>query len=155
MSLPSPPDPEFRNRILDSFSRQPFMTLVAAEMNHIEAGETEVRLPYRADLTQQHGLFHGGLIGTLADVAGVYAAYTLMPASHSLLTVEFKVSFLRPALSGMLVARGRVIKPGRSLTTSQSDIYCETGGKVTHCATAIITMMALAEQSDIPTTSQC
>ena len=129
------------------------MRLVAAEMNLIEAGETEVRVPYRADLTQQHGLFHGGLIGALADVAGAYAAYTLMPASHSLLTVEFKINFLRPATSGILVAKGRVIKPGRSLTTSQSDIYCENSDKVTHCATGIITLMALADQPDIPAAS--
>jgi len=153
MSHRDPPDPKFRERIRNSFARQAFMTLVAAEINYIEAGETEVRVPYRADLTQQHGLFHGGLIGTLADAAGAYAAYTLMPASHSLLTVEFKVNFLRPATAGTLVAKGRVIKPGRSLTTSQSDIYCETDDTVTHCAVAIITMMALSNQPDIPEAS--
>src|SRR5678815_5931370 len=103
--------------VRDSFARQKAMSLIGASLAAVEAGASEIRLPYREDLTQQKGFVHGGIIGMIADSAAGYAAYSLMPRSASLVTVEYKMNILAPA-RGSLVARGKVIKSGRTLTLS-------------------------------------
>jgi len=109
-------------------------------------GASEIRLPYRADLTQQKGFVHGGVIGMIADSAAGYAAYSLMPPSASLVTVEYKMNILAPA-RGELVARGKVIKSGRTLTVARAEVYAEDG---THVASMQQTLMMLADTSDHP-----
>src|ERR1700745_1606655 len=99
--------------VRDSFSRQYAMTLIGASLSAVET-----RRPYRDDLTQQKGYVHGGIIGMIADSAAGYAAYSLMPASASLVTVEYKMNILAPA-RGSLVARGKVVKAGRTLTVAR------------------------------------
>ena len=100
---PSPLDPEFRPadpgfaaRVRASFGRQKAMALIGAALTAVEAGRCEIELPYRDDLTQQKGFVHGGIIGMIADSACGYAAYTLMPAHASLVTVEYKINVLAP-----------------------------------------------------------
>src|ERR671918_3054841 len=102
------PDPNFAARIRESFGRQKAMALIGATLSKVEAGEVEIALPYRDDLTQQKGFIHGGILGMIADSACGYAAFSLMPASGSLVTVEYKINILAPAKSD-LVARGQVI----------------------------------------------
>ena len=105
-------------------------------------------MPYRPDLTQQHGFFHGGLVGTLADNAGGYAAYTLMPADASILTVEYKINLLAPADGDLLIARGNVSRSGRTLTVCRSAVHVARSGTETLCAEALVTLMALPGRPD-------
>jgi uncharacterized protein (TIGR00369 family) len=132
--------------VRDSFARQKAMSLIGASLAAIEAGASEIRLPYRADLTQQKGFVHGGIIGMIADSAAGYAAYSLMPPSASLVTVEYKMNILAPA-RGALVARGKVVKSGRTLTVARAEVYAEDG---THVASMQQTLMMLPDTSDHP-----
>ena len=132
--------------VRDSFARQKAMTLIGASLASVEAGASEIRLPYRAELTQQKGFVHGGIIGMIADSAAGYAAYSLMPRSASLVTVEYKMNILAPA-RGALVARGKVIKSGRTLTVARAEVYAEDG---THVASMQQTLMMLPDTSDHP-----
>ncbi|OAI51885.1 hypothetical protein AYO46_07000 [Betaproteobacteria bacterium SCGC AG-212-J23] len=132
--------------VRDSFARQKAMTLIGASLASLEAGASEIRLPYRADLTQQKGFVHGGIIGMIADSACGYAAYSLMPASASLVTVEYKINILAPA-RGSLVARGKVLKSGRTLTVARAEVYADDG---THVASMQQTLMMLPDTPDTP-----
>jgi len=132
--------------VRDSFARQKAMSLIGASLVAVEAGASEIRLPYRADLTQQKGFVHGGIIGMIADSAAGYAAYSLMPQSASLVTVEYKMNILAPA-RGALVARGKVIKSGRTLTVARAEVYAEDG---THVASMQQTLMMLPDTADTP-----
>src|SRR5574341_460664 len=110
------------------------------------AGEVEISLPYRDDLTQQKGFIHGGIVGMIGDSACGYAAFSLMPAGGSLVTVEYKLNILRPA-QGSLVARGTVVRAGRTLTVTRGEVYAQDG---THVATMQQTLMALPDTPDTP-----
>jgi uncharacterized protein (TIGR00369 family) len=141
-----PVDVHYRARVQESFSRQKAMALIGASLAAVEAGRVEIALPYRDDLTQQKGFVHGGIIGMIADTACGYAAFSLMPAGGSLVTVEYKMNILTPARSS-LVARGEVIRPGRTLTIARAEVYAEDGK---HVATMQQTLMALPERPDRP-----
>src|SRR6476660_6371455 len=104
----APADPHFASRVRESFGRQKAMTLIGARLSAVAPGIVEVVLPFRDDLTQQKGFVHGGIIGMIADTACGYAAYSLMPADCSLVTVEYKINILAPA-TGSLTARGEVV----------------------------------------------
>ncbi|HEY5790579.1 MAG TPA: PaaI family thioesterase [Gammaproteobacteria bacterium] len=143
-------DPAFAARVRDSFARQGFMRYLGAELAHVAPGECEIVLPYREELSQQHGFFHGGVIATLADNAGGYAGFSLMAASDSVLTVEFKVNILAPGHGERLLARAHVKRAGRTLTVAQTDILVLRDGRETLCATALQTLMRLADRSDGP-----
>ena len=113
----------FAADIEGSFARQPIMNLLGATLSLVEPGVVEITLPYRADLAQQHGYLHAGVIATIADSACGYAAYSLMPAGSEVLSVEFKVNLLRPAQGETFVARAEVIKAGRTLTVVRADVF--------------------------------
>src|SRR5947208_2985228 len=115
-----PSDPHYEDRIRASFTRQRFMGLLGAQLIAVHPGSCEIHLPYREELSQQHGFFHAGTIATIADNAAGYAAYALMDADSSVLTVEFKINLLAPGNGEVLIARGQVIRPGRTLTICQS-----------------------------------
>ena len=139
-------DPHFAIRIRASFGRQKAMALIGASLTNVAPGAVEVALPFRDDLTQQKGFVHGGIIGMIADTACGYAAYSLMPADCSLVTVEYKINILAPA-TGSLVARGEVVKPGRTLTVARAEVYAQDGK---HVATMQQTLMMLAGRADHP-----
>ncbi len=143
-----PIDAEFATRVRASFGRQQAMELIGAEMSLIEPGRCEIRLPYRSQLTQQHGFVHGGIVGMIADSAGGYAAYSLFPADASILTVEYKLNLLAPAKGETLVARAHVLKPGRTLTVVQADVYAIHGATETHCAAMQQTLITLHGKAD-------
>ena len=140
------PDPNFAARVRDSFARQKAMALIGARLARVEAGEVEVALPFRDDLTQQKGFVHGGIIGMIADTACGYAAFSLMPAGGSLVTVEYKMNILKPG-RGALRALATVIRPGRTLTVARAEVYAEDGS---HVATMLQTLMALPDRPDRP-----
>ena len=143
MSRHEPRDPDYAARVRASFARQAFMTTLGVEIMHLAPGEVDLGLSYRPDLTQQHGYFHAGVTTTLGDTAAGYAALSLFPKGTGVLTTELKINLLRPAQGRRLIARGRVIKPGRTLTVCQSDAYAEGDGREIHVATMLLTMMCL------------
>ena len=150
MSRFSPKHTDFAARVRDSFARQGAMALIGAELQRVEAGAVDIGVAFRPDLAQQHGYFHGGIVGMIADSAGGYAAFTLMPAEASVLTVEYKINLLAPALGERLVARGRVTRPGRTLTVCHVDVSVIKGGEETPCATLLQTVMTMAGKTDGP-----
>ena len=119
----NPLNPSFAEDVARSFAQQPIMNLIGARLSLVEPGVIEITLPYRADLAQQHGYLHAGVITTIADSACGYAAFTLMPAGSNVLSVEFKVNLLRPAQGEEFVARAEVIKAGRTLTVVRADVF--------------------------------
>ena len=142
----APADPNFAVRIRASFGRQKAMSLIGASLTVVEPGQVEVALPYRDDLTQQKGFIHGGIIGMIADTACGYAAYSLMPADCSLVTVEYKINILAPARAS-LVARGEIVRAGRTLTVTRGEVYSEDGK---HVASMQQTLMMLSGTPDTP-----
>jgi len=142
----APADPRFAQRCRESFGRQKAMALIGARLARVEPGSVEIELPYRDDLTQQKGFVHGGILGMIADTACGYSAFSLMPAGCSLVTVEYKINILAPARSG-LVAKGQVVKPGRTLTIARAEVYADDGK---HVATMQQTLMMLANTPDTP-----
>jgi uncharacterized protein (TIGR00369 family) len=141
---PVPADPDFAARVRESFGRQKAMGLIGASLTAVEPGYVEIALPFRDDLTQQKGFVHGGILGMIADTACGYSAFSLMPAGCSLVTVEYKINILTPA-RGSLVAKGQVVKPGRTLTIARAEVYSEDGK---HVATMQQTLMMLAGSPD-------
>lgn len=146
--LPSPSDPDFAARVRASFERQGFMRSLGAELTRVEPGACEIRLRFREDLGQQHGYFHAGALGAIADSAGGYAAYTLMSAGDSVLSVEYKMNLLAPGRGEAAVARGRVIKSGRTLTVCQVEVFVEGDGAETLCALLQQTLIRMAGRAD-------
>jgi uncharacterized protein (TIGR00369 family) len=137
-------NPSFADEIQQSFSRQPVMNLIGAKLARIEPGLVEINLPYRSDLTQQHGYLHAGIVSTLADTASGYAAFSLMPAGSEVLSVEFKVNLLRPARGQLFVARAEVVKAGKTLTVVRADVFAVSREKQDELiATMQGTMIAL------------
>ena len=137
-------NPRFAEDIKQSFAAQSIMTLIGAGLNAVEPGIVEIALPYRADLAQQHGYLHAGIVTTIADSAAGYAAYSLMPAGAEVLSVEFKVNLLRPARGASFLARAEVIKPGRTLTVARADVFgiAASGGREL-VATMLATIICL------------
>ncbi len=143
-----PLDPEFKNRVSQSFAAQAIMRTLGAELTRVDAGEVEIELPYDESLTQQDGFIHAGISATILDSACGYAAFTLMPADARVLTIEFKVNLLAPAAGARFRAHGRVRKPGRSVTVSEGELYArdERGEKLV--ATMTGTLMTLLPRSE-------
>ena len=152
MTAFTPANPGFEARVRDSFGRQTFMATIGATLPLVEAGRVALALPYRDDLAQQHGFFHGGLVATIADNAAGYAAFSLMAAEASVLTVEFKLNLLSPAEGERLLAEAVVLKPGRTLSVCRSDVHGERDGVRKLVATALVTLITLSGRSDHRTT---
>lgn len=150
MSPLQPQDPDWDARLRDSFARQRIMATLGAELTRVEPGFVEIACDFHEGLAQQHGFFHAGVTSTLMDSAGGYAALSLFPAGSAVLTVEFKVNLLAPAAGSRLVARGRVFKPGRTLTVCdiEAHVLGEAGEKI--CAKMQQTCMRLDGRADMP-----
>jgi uncharacterized protein (TIGR00369 family) len=140
----------YAERVRQSFARQGFMASLGASLTDVAPGRVEIAVPFDAGLAQQHGYFHGGVVGTVADNAGGYASFTLMAASDSVLTVEYKLNLMAPSDGETLIARGTVIRPGRRLTVSRADVFVKRDGVEYLCATMVGTFMTLENTSDDP-----
>jgi uncharacterized protein (TIGR00369 family) len=138
-----PSDPEFEPRVRSSFSLQKLMTTLGARMILVAPGEARIEMPYDEAWTQQHGYVHAGVITSIVDSACGYAAYTLMPASAGILTVEYKVNFLSPAQGEKFIGIGRVIKAGRTLTVCSGEAIAVEKDKEKLIATMQATMIAV------------
>ena len=132
-------------QIKQSFTKQTIMGLIGAELSRVEPGMIEITLPYRADLAQQHGYLHAGIVTTIADSACGYAAYSLMPPNSEVLSVEFKVNLLRPAKGEKFLAVAEVVKAGKTLTVVRADVFGVDGeGQRELVATMLGTMICLS-----------
>ncbi|MDX2009146.1 MAG: PaaI family thioesterase [Myxococcaceae bacterium] len=136
-------------RVRRSFERQRVMATFGVELLRVAPGEVDLRLPFRADLTQQHGFFHAGVIATVADSACGWAALTLMPEGAGVLSIEFKVNLLAPARGDAIVAKGRVVKAGRTISVVQGDVFALDGGNETLCTTLTGTMMVVQGRPEL------
>ena len=136
-------DPHFAERVRASFAKQQAMDLIRATLPVVEHGRTEIHLPHWSGVEQQHGFVHGGVVGMIADSAAGYAAMTMVPASASVLTVEYKMNLVAPADGEMLIARGKVVRPGRTLIVTQGEVFAVKDGKETLCALMQQTIMVM------------
>jgi len=144
----TPRDPDFTARIAASFAQQGFLSHIGATLQEVTPGRCVIACPFRAELTQQHGVFHGGLLTTLADTAAGYAAMSLLPPGGEVMSIEFKINFLRPGAGAVALARGEVLRPGRTITTGRADVLMrQVNGKEILCATMLATFMATQPES--------
>ena len=143
-----PRDLAWESKVRESFRRQGIMGLLGAELADVWPGGCEIHLPYRPELSQQHGFFHAGVTSTIVDSAAGYAGFSLMGAGTSVLSVEFKINLLAPADGELLIATGEVIKPGRNLVITKGDAWVAKDGKVTHCAMMQQTLMTMHNKTE-------
>lgn len=133
----------------ESFAAQAMMATIGARLVRVDAGEIEIRVPYRAGLTQQHGFLHAGVVAAALDSACGYAAFSLMPEGVGVLSVEFKTNLLAPARGSELVARGRVIRAGRTVTVCQADGLMLADEKEATIATMLATIMTIRDRPNV------
>lgn len=138
-----PQDPDFELRVRRSFGEQRAMSTIGASLGTVAAGAIDVILPFREDLTQQDGFLHAGIIAAVADSACGYAAHSLMPATARVLSIEFKLNLLSPAVGEHFEARGRVLRAGKTITVCRSDVTAITGRTEKLVATMTATMMTV------------
>lgn len=144
MTAFTPKDPDFKERVVQDFTKQKLMKTIGAELALIEPGRAEIVMAKRDDLCQQHGFLHAGITTTLADTAAGYAAFSLMPKGAEVLSTEFKINLLNPAEGTRFSARAEVLKPGRTLTVVRSDVWAEDeAGRWTMIASMLATMICL------------
>ena len=141
-----PVDADFEARIRGSFARQAFMSTLGARLTRVAPGEVEIELPFREQLTQQHGFLHAGAVATIVDSACGYSALTLLPPGVAVLTTEYKVNLLAPAAGEVVLARARVIKAGRTLTVARGDAFAVHDGQEKLVATMLATVMTVRER---------
>ncbi len=143
MSVPVPKDPAFRARIQASFEKQGLMSTLGASIVRISPGAVEIALPASPSVSQQHGFIHAGAVAAVADTAAGYAALSLMPPRVGVLTTEFKINLVAPATGDRILARGRVVKAGRTLTLAQTEVVAESAGEEKLVALLTATLMAI------------
>jgi uncharacterized protein (TIGR00369 family) len=144
-----PSDPTWDTRVRASFARQRMMETIGAVLDRVAPGEVDIRLPVREHIAQHHGFVHAGALTTIVDTACGYAALTLMPAGAGVLSIEFKVNLMSPAKGEAIVARGRVVKPGRNVSFCQGEVFAVDGGQEKLVATMSATMMTVQGRPDI------
>jgi uncharacterized protein (TIGR00369 family) len=140
---------DYAERIRQSFSKQGLMSTLDATLGKIEPGSVEISLAPNPAITQQHGFVHAGAVSAIADTAAGYAAMTLAREGVGILTTEFKINLIAPAAGDRIIARARVVKPGRTLTVVQTDIFAESNGQEKLIALLTATMMAIEGRDGI------
>jgi len=146
-------DPEFEARIRTSFTRQGLNGTMGATLGRVAAGSVEIEVPFSARVSQQHGFFHGGVIGAIGDSACGYAAMTLTPPGAEVLTIEYKVNFLSPTQGDRLLARGRVMRPGRTVTVCAGEVFVVGIAHEKLVATMLVTIMTVGAHREVPRTT--
>ncbi|MBB6179618.1 PaaI family thioesterase [Pseudorhizobium flavum] len=140
---------DFRERIRQSFGRQPAMETIGATLTRIEQAMVEIELPFDPKLTQQHGLLHGGIISTALDTACTYAAFSVIPVDASLLTIEFKVNLMSPGRGERFLFHGEITKPGSTIIVADGRAYAISDGPAKLIASMTATMMVVRGREDI------
>jgi uncharacterized protein (TIGR00369 family) len=137
----TPVNPNFRERIAHEFATQGAMALIEARLTENEAGRVTLEMPITDRVRQQYGVIHGGMVTVLADSASGLAAIGLLPAEDGVLSIEFKTQLLAPGRGEKMIARGRVLKAGRTVVVAQADIFCVENGRETQTAMMINTLL--------------
>lgn len=141
-------NPDFAQTVLASFNRQNAMQLIRASMPQIEHGMTEIHVPHWDGIEQQHGFVHGGVVGMIADSAAGYAAMTIVPANASVLSVEYKLNFMAPANGETLIARGQVVRAGKTLIVTKAEVFAVSNGQESVCALMQQTIMVMRNRAE-------
>ncbi len=142
-----PLDPDFEKRVRESFPQQELINTLNGEITLVRAGELHIEMPFDERFTQQDGFLHAGIVTTLMDSACGYAAFTLMPANSRVLSVEFKVNFLNPALGERFRAEGHVVKPGKTLTVCEGKLFAMSNDQEKLVSVMQATMICVREES--------
>ena len=142
-----PQNPDFIQNVEQEFVQQDFMKFIGAELSKVEPGFCEIRLPFKKELTQHHGFFHAGIICTLADNTGGFAAISLVAKGRSVLSAELKINLLSSGVGQFLISRGRVVKPGKTLTVCQSEVYIRSNDEEKLCALCQMTLIEVEQKS--------
>jgi|SRR6478735_9231485 len=145
----TPRDPDFEQRVRASYARQAAMATLGATLSQVAPGQVVIELPFRPDLTQQHGFLHAGVVTTAMDSACGYAAMSLMERGAAVLSVEFKVNLLAPARGVRFRASGRVVRAGRNLTVVTGEFRAVDGAGDPLVAMMTATMMAVRDRPDL------
>jgi uncharacterized protein (TIGR00369 family) len=133
----------YEDRIRASFAKQGLMSTLGATLIKVGPGLVEIAIRPAPAISQQHGFVHAGAVSAIADSAAGYAALSLMPPDRGVLTTEFKINLVAPAAGDRIVARGKVIKAGRTLTLAQTEVFAESGGQEKLIALLTATMMTV------------
>ena len=144
-----PQDPGFAERVRASFAQQGAMHTIGATLARVAAGHVVIELPWRQELTQQHGFLHAGMVATALDSACGYAASTLMPAEAGVLTIEYKINLLAPAQGERFRMEGLVVKPGRTISVTEGRAYALHEGREKLIATMGATLMTITGRDGI------
>ncbi|MFM2325100.1 MAG: PaaI family thioesterase [Brachymonas denitrificans] len=127
---------EIHDRIAASFEKQGLMATLGAELLSAQEGEVQISLPFSFHLSQQQGFVHAGAITSIVDSACGYAALTKAPPGHEVVTAEFKLNLLRPAIGERFVAIGKVVNAGKMLTVCTGEVLAYKDG-----ATKVVALM--------------
>jgi uncharacterized protein (TIGR00369 family) len=138
-----PRDRDYESKVRDSFSRQLAMQSIGSSLDLVLPGEVHISIPYDPAYTQQNGFMHAGIISTLADSACGYAAFSMMPAGSDVVSVEFKINLLAPAVGERFIAKARVIRSGKTLTVVRAEVFALKGDDSKQIAEMQATMMCL------------
>ena len=133
-------------RVRASFEKQKIMGLLGAAITGVEPGQVEITLPFKEELTQQHGFLHAGVVTTILDSACGYAALSVMPEGAGVLSIEFKTNLLAPAQGDTFIARGRVVRAGRTIVVCSGDVVAlqnDKAEKEESIATMLATMLVV------------
>ena len=144
-----PSDSGYKEKVIESFSRQEVMKTVNASIITIGPGVIELEFPYQSSLTQQHGFIHAGIVSTVLDSACGYAAFSLMPENAAVLTIEFKLNLLSPAKGERFRAIGRVKKPGKNITVTEGELFSYSEGEQKLIAVMVGTIMSVYDREGI------
>jgi uncharacterized protein (TIGR00369 family) len=145
---PVPQNPDYEQRVRESFDRQALMATLGVSIAHVAPGEVHLTMPYSPALCQQNGYLHAGTLASLADSANGYAAYTLAPVDTDVLAVEFKINLLAPARAPDFLARGRVLRAGRTLTVCSADVFAIEGTARSLIATMLSTIIVRPQRRE-------
>jgi len=140
-------DPNYKQKVIDSFNRQDVMHTINAKLLDVQPGFVEISFPYSKSLTQQHDFIHAGIVSTVIDSACGYSAFSLMPEDAGILTIEFKVNLLSPAKGDWFQAIGKVKKPGRTITVAEGEMFAYQGEDKKLIATMVGTLMTMNDPS--------
>jgi uncharacterized protein (TIGR00369 family) len=149
-SVFEPRNPDFEVATRESFARQGLMAHLGIEMLEVLPGFVELQVPFSETLTQQHGHFHGGVMGAIADSAAGYAAFTLTPPDSAVVSVEYKINMTAAGDGERLIARGTVKRAGRTLIVTSADVFVDKAGTQSLCATILQTIMVLPANETRP-----
>ncbi|MCB8949195.1 MAG: PaaI family thioesterase [Ardenticatenaceae bacterium] len=135
-------NPAYEQAVRASFGQQTFMAYLGAELTAVSPGNVTIEMPVTPELSQQHGFVHAGATTAIVDSACGYATLSLLPPGSEVVTVEFKMNLLAPSLGVKMIAHGRVVRPGRTLTVCQGELFGEDeGGTRKLCAIMTATMI--------------